>query len=471
MRRMNHKIYYIFAVILVLAIASSFVTLRLFATNGPWVYLGKEDYELLSVRNSDYLLSPVRIGNYFIVFNALQDIDAKKITEARSGTMTDSGVEIIPKGKNIDMSWEEMREKKIIPALKFYAITPQNTLLELSKKDSFEIPLPFKNKGQTEKNLKLVRLHLNGKSILSSAEPEGFQLIYSPDATKYLIGDKRGLWLLEVDKNDLTKISTDTYNGKTYDELRDELVKYSRSKGIKGLWLWWNGGPIFSPDSSKIVYGTNRDCPTGGSSIWLYDLTTKEERPLIKSKSGEYYCCDRWIDAAHIIGHRGYRNDKILYFIVDTNGQIEYLNLNIKGKHPSVLSVSDQGLIAYTSNSSEMRDINVIKVGQDNSITTLYSRTIDGTLRLRSSELINPEGTKVAFLYAPDKDNTSRNRNLMIADLKSNKETIIERAPTKEEIEDFSWLNNNRLLIHTDKVTNGMHEISSWIYNVEGGKS
>ena len=457
MRRRNHKIHYIFAVILVLAIASSFFALRLFATNGPWVYLGPEDYRLLPVKN----------GN-FIVFNALQDIDARKVTEARSGTMTDSGVEIIPKGKNVNITFKEMRGK-IIPALKFYIITPKNTLLELSKKDTFEIPSPLKNKGQAEGKLKIVRLiGLNGKSALSEEEPEFSRLVCSPDATKYLIWNERGLWLLEVDKNDLTKISTNTYNGKTYDELKGELLKYFRSKGMEGpATLWWNDNPIFSPDSSKIVYITNRDCMTGGSSIWLYDFTTKEERPLIKNESGEYYRCDGWIDATHIIVHRYYRNDKVPYFIVDTNGWIKHLNL--KGKQPAVLSVSDQGLIAYTSNYSESRDIRVIKVGQNNSITKLYSRTIDGTLRLYKSELINPEGTKVAYLYAPDKDETSQ--NLMIADLKSNKETIIERVPTKEAIRNFSWLDNNRLLIHTDKVTNGMDKVSSWIYNAEGGKS
>ena len=59
----------------------------------------------------------------------------------------------------------------------------------------------------------------------------------------------------------------------------------------------------------------------------------------------------------------------------------------------------------------------------------------------------------------------------MIVDLENNKETIIERMPTKETIYNFSWLDNNRLLIHAGKIVNGMHEVSSWIYNVEGGQS
>ena len=454
MRKMNHKVYYILAVVLV--IVSLFVASRLFATNGPWIYMGREDYRLVPSGN----------GN-FVVFNALQDIDARKIMEARSGIMTDSGVEIIPEGRNVNITFEEMRGK-IIPALKFYEITLKNMIVELSKKETFEIPSPWKNRGQAEGKLKIIRLDLNGKSVLSEDEPEFSQLICSPDVTKYLIWDERGLWVLGVDKNDLVKISTDTYNGKTYDELSAELLKYFRSKEIEGpATLWWNDNPIFSPDNSKIIYETNRDCMTGGSSIWIYDFTTKEEHPLVKNESGEYYRCDGWIDVTHIIVHRYYQNDKVSYFIVDISGHIEYLN--IEGKQPVVLSVSDQGLIAYTSNYSESRDIMVIKLGQDNSITELYNRTIVGMLRTYDSKLMSPDGTRIAYLYAPDKDETSQ--NLVVADLRSGKETIIERVPTKETIYNFSWLDDNRLLIHADKVTNGMHEVSSWIYNIEGGQS
>ncbi|MBP9019798.1 MAG: PD40 domain-containing protein [Bacteroidales bacterium] len=452
---MNRKVYYILAVVLV--IVSLFVASRLFATNSSWIYLGSEDYRLVASGN----------GN-FIVFNALQDVDARKIMEARSGIMTDSGVEIMPEGKNTDMTYEEMRGN-IIPTLKFYAITAENTLVELGNKETFEIPSPWKNRKQAEGKLKIIRLDLNGKSVLSEDEPEFSQFIPSPDNTKYLLTDGiRDLWLLESDKSNAVKISTDMYNGKTYDELSAELQNYWRSKGADGpATLWWNDNPIFSPDSSKIIYETNRDCMTGGSSIWIFDFTTKEEHPLVKNESGEYYRCDGWIDATHIIVHRYYQNDKVSYFIVDINGHIEYLNID--GKQPIVLSVSDQGLIAYTSNYAESRDIMVIKLGQDGSITELYNRTIGGTLRTYDSKLMSPDGTRIAYLYAPDKDETSQ--NLVVADLRSGKETIIERVPTKETIYNFSWLDDNRLLIHADKVTNGMHEVSSWIYNIEGGQS
>lgn len=442
----------IVSILLALVIVSLFVVLHIFATNGPWVYLGPEDYRLIASVN----------GN-FVVFNALQDIDKQKITEARSGIITDSGVEIIPEGKNINITYEEMRGN-IIPALKFYEITPKNTLVELNKEETFEIPSPWKNEGQAEEKLKVVRLYLNGKNILSEDEPEFSRLIHSPDNTKYLLTDGiRDLWLLGSDTNNAVKISTNIYNGKTYDELSAELRKYWRSKGADGpATLWWNDNPIFSPDNSKIIYVTNRDCMTGGSSIWIYDFTTKEEHPLVKNESGEYYRCDGWVDNTHIIAREYYQNGKVSYFIVDTDGHIEYLN--IENKQPVVLSVSGQRVITYTSNYSESRDIVVIEFGQDGNITELYRRAIDGTLRTYDSKLMSPDGTRIAYLYAPDNNETSQ--NLVIADLRSSKDTIIERAPTKETIYNFTWLDNNRLLIHAGKVVNGMDKISSWIYKI-----
>ncbi len=444
---MKRKI--VVSILLALVIVSLFVVLHIFATNSPWVYLGPEDYRLVPSGN----------GN-FVVFNALQDIDKQKITEARSGIMTDSGVEIIPEGKNINITYEEMRGK-IIPALKFYEITPKNTLEELNKGETFEIPSLWKNRGRAEEKLKFVRLHLNGKSVLSEDEPEFSRLIHSPDNTKYLLTDGiMELWLLELDTNNAVKISTDTYNGKTYDELSAELRKYFRSKGIEGpATLWWNDNPILSPDSSKIVYTTNRDCMTGGNSLWIYDFTTKEERPLVKNESGfgEYYRSDGWVDNTHIVARKYYQNDRVSYFTVDTDGRIEHLN--IEGKHPHILSVSAQGLIAYTSDYSESRDIVVIRFGQDGNITELYRRAIDETLRTYDSKLMSPDGTRIAYLYAPDNNETSQ--NLVIADLRSSKDTIIERAPTKERIYNFCWLDNNRLLIHVGKVVNGMDKISS----------
>jgi len=413
----------------------------------------------------NYQLLPSCNGS-FVVFNALQDIDVFKIIEARSGKIVDQGIEIVPDNNNDIMTFEEMRGK-IIPALKFYVITPENKLIELSKEDTFEVQLPWKNEEQIEERLKIIKLHFDNSDILSEVEPE-FSSFFIPslDNSSYLLNGTRGLWLLEESTGSILKISSDTYNGKTFDELNVELQNYYRSKGIEGpVILLWNDNPIFSPDSSKIAYITNRDCITGGNSIWIYDCSTRKEYSLIKNEEGEYYSCDGWLDATHLITRKYFQNDKVSYLIVDINGFSQ--SLNLEGKDPYILSVSNQGLITYTPDYSELNEIIVIKINQDGSSTELYRRKLDGILRFYDSELINSDSTKIAYLYTPRDNETSQ--NLVIACLKNNQETIVERTPTKGKIYNFNWLDSNRLLVHTVIAENGMNVISSWIYNIEGG--
>lgn len=439
---MNKKLK-AFLVIAIAIATVSVLTILALSANTHWVFLGPENYQLI-----------MRDNNAPIVFNAMQDIDAKHVREARSG---------IPEGKNTDITFEEMRGK-IIPELKFYGITKENKLVELSKEDVFEVPFTYES-NWSENKFKIIRLHFGDEVILSGAEPEFSSTCPSPDHTKYLLINMRGLWLLSVDKNDLAKISADTYDGKTYDELRSELVAYWRSKGSDGpATLWWNDNPIFSPDSTKIVYITNRDCTTGGSSIWIYDFTTNTESPLIKNKEGEYYNYDGWLNETQLVVRRYVQNKKS-YLIVDTNGVI--IPLNLEGGDPDILSVSDKDIIAYRPKFSGSKEIIVAKINQDGTNTELYRKTIDGALRMSKANLISPDGTKIAYLFVSPTGEADQ--NLAIAYLKNGKETVIEKAPKPGEIYDFAWLDSNRLLVYTRVVENGLQEISSWIYNTEGG--
>ena len=439
-------------VILVVAIAIAIVsisTILAVSLHNPWVYLGPLNYQLIMG------------GNAPIVFNAMQEIDARHVTEARSGIMNESGVEIIPEGKNVDITLEEIRGK-IIPELKFYGITKDNKLVELSKEDTFEVPFTSES-NWSENKFKIIRLRFGDEVILSGAEPEFSSTIPSPDHTKYLLANLRGMWLIPADSNDIVKISADTYMGKTYDELSSELKAYWRSKGSDGpATLFWNDYPLFSPDSSKVVYITNKDCTNGGNSIWIYDFLTNTESPLIKSTEGEYYNYDGWLDGTHLIVRRYVQNKKS-YLIVDTNGAI--VPLNLEGDDPGISSVSDKGIIVYRPNYSKSQEIIAAKIHQDGISTELYRKIIDGGIRLSEANLISPDGTKIAYLFVPSTDETKQ--NLAIAYLESGKETVIEKAPKPGKIYDFAWLDNDRLLVYTRVVENGLSEISSWIYNVE----
>ena len=236
-------------------IVSLVVAIPLLASRDKWTYLGPDNYQLVAV-----------VDGIPVVFNALQDRDKEKIREAESGIFMENGVEIFNKDERlgVEKKWAGERPD-IVPPLKFKKITPQNTLVDLPKK-VFEVSCEG---GEGTKKVKIAKLDINGKTILVPADPEYSPrgLIPSPDHNKYLLATENGLWLIEAGKENAVKISKDEFNGKTYEELRLELQK--RLVGEEGpAIVWWNDNPIFSPDGSRIVYMTNRDCiATGGSSL------------------------------------------------------------------------------------------------------------------------------------------------------------------------------------------------------------
>lgn len=444
-----------------LVIISLIITLPLIASKSMWTYLAPENYQIIAIAEG-----------FSVVYNSLQDKDKQKISEAMSGAFIENGVEIFNKDKTsiIDKNWEGTRPD-IIPPLTFKKITPENALADIQKA-VFEISY---EDLEGIKKAKIANLALDGKTVLAPADPEYLGLIPSPDFTKYILATEKGIWLMQAGKQGASKISKDEFNGKTYNQLRNELQK--KLAGIEGpAIVWWNNNPIFSPDSSKIVYTTNRDCiESGGSSLWLYDLATSEERPLIKNTRGEHYNCKGWLNAIYIV-YQKYTRDGSQFFITDVDGNSK--ELKIEGKNPDILSVYS-GMIAYAPDFSSPRNIRVIKVELEKSsgnvnINNIYEKSIAGTLRQTTPSVVfttrrnfSPDGTKLAYLYAPDSDDTVR--HIVIADLNTKKETLLKEAPSQDGVRtvfhSFDWLDNQRLLVRVARVVDGMNEISSWIYS------
>lgn len=442
-----------------LLIISLLIVLPRVASGGAWTYLAPEDYQLI-----------VMAENTPVVYNALQDKDKKKISEAVSGTFMENEVEVFEKGKApMVLNHDESGRPDIVPPLKFKKITPDNTLADVQKA-VFEIPY---EDLEGAKKAKIANLSFDGKTILAAADPEYSPcgLIPSPDCTKYVLATEKGLWLLEAGKQDVSKISKDEFNGKTYNELRNELKK--KLAGIEGpAIVWWNDNPIFSPDGSKIVYMTNRDCiASGGSSLWLYDLTTGEEQPLIKNDGGEFHRCQGWVDNKHIIYEKSFQGvDQ--HFISDVEGNSSELKLY--GKKPHILSISGDMIAYYHS----QRNLRVVKVDPESSsgdIDVIYEKSIEGALRQTmppafsaTRRNFSPDGSKLAYLYAPDSDETVQ--HIAIVSLNTREETILKEAPSKDKertiFYDFDWLDNQRLLVRVSRVFDGLNEISSWIYNI-----
>jgi dipeptidyl aminopeptidase/acylaminoacyl peptidase len=460
-----------------LMIISLLIAIPLLASRDRWTYLGPEDYQLVAVGDG----TPV-------VFNALQDRDKEKIRKTESGVMMENGVEIMDKEpKQIKKRWEDDRPD-IVPPLEFKRITPQNTIADV-RKEVFEVSYKLEGEGtkvwvwddkrQTHvlshvegetQSRKIAKLFLDGKTIVVPVNPEESSLLLTPDKTKFWRFTDRGFWLVDV-SGKATKLSKAEFNGKTYDELREELRKRLDLAGIEGpASVWWNDNPIFSPDGSKIVYMTNRDCiESGGSSLWLYDQASGEEQPLIKNVNAEHYRALTWFDNSHILYAAYYAKGEDGFYIADVTGNRGKLSL--EGKEPHILGTYPGTLLVYTPDQSTSREICLVKVDlASKSIQKIYEKAIDGTLREPYS--LSPDGSKLAFMYAPDYDDTVQ--NLAVVDLESKKEIIAKEAPSKEGartiLYDCNWLDDKRLLVRVTRVVNGTNEISSWIYSVEGVK-
>lgn len=309
---------------------------------------------------------------------------------------------------------------------------------------------------------KIAKLFLAGKTVLVPANPEEASLLLTPDNDKFWHFTNRGFWLVDFNGN-ASRLSQDKFNGKTYDELQDEL----RTKlGDSGALLWWVDNPVFSPDGSKIVYMTNRDCvDSDGSSLWLYDLATGEERPLVKNVNAEHYRAVAWLDDSHVLYAAYYTKEGDGYYISDVAGN--RVRLNLVGRQPYVLGVYPGPQILYTPDFSASREICLVKVDlATNAVEEVYKNTLDGTLREPYS--FSPGGSRLAFMYAPDSNNTVQ--YLVVVNLVSKQETVIKRAPLREGLravlDGFTWLDDSRLLIRVTKTVNGISQISSWIYSV-----
>lgn len=164
-----------------LGILSLLIALPLIASRSMWTYLAPENYQLIAMTE-----------NTPIVYNALQDKDKQKLSEAISGEFLENGVEIFKDKTSLNYNnWGGTRPD-IIPPLTFKKITPENALADVQK-SVFEITYEV---GEGTKKVKIANLTLDGKTILAPVDPENSGLIPSPDNTKCIYATEKGLWLI-----------------------------------------------------------------------------------------------------------------------------------------------------------------------------------------------------------------------------------------------------------------------------------
>ncbi|MDD3819247.1 MAG: hypothetical protein PHG41_05385 [Actinomycetota bacterium] len=419
----------------------------------PWKLVSKDAYKLAKAGKEDLIL-----------FKILQDKDLEEIVKITN--------EYDRIDENSEKDLEEAR-KEYVRSIKDIKILKKDGSLKETKKEEFDVKFYDHVEDMTE-TFFMVDTD-SGKKAIIPMEAEGFasnhfiglgcEFAVSNSGEKYLIATTRGLWMLDGGSKSASKVPQETtYNGKSYEELKEEMDKTFAGAEASGT-ISWNGNIIFSPDDSKIAYITNRDCSlTGGQSVWMYDFNTGKEKALLVG-SGDFYGCIGWISPGHILC-RKYTGDRFYNYVVDITGKIT--EVTIEREKINILGTTSSGLIAYSPDeNSDKIYIDSFDL-QSGLLLPLYRKEIDGTLR-KGFDGFSDDGSKFAYKFAPSENDTIR--YIGVIDINEGSEAIISELPVKENrvyISGFSWIDNEKLLINISTIKDGKEEISTWIYNLKG---
>lgn len=406
-------------------------------SQGYWTSLGEDYYR------------PMYNGQS-IVYTSLQPEEMRKISDA------------VTINSRLVEKWQGKRPEIIMP-LEIKKISAKNNLKDVIK-TPFEVTFEEFSENKTAE---LIEISSDGETILTPADPEYSpllgRLIMSPDKQKYLIPTDSGLWLLENDTKQATKISKDTYKGQNRAQLTEKLKSlYPELDGP--FIIWWNEHPIFSPDSSKIAFTTNRDFQTAnGMSLWVYDFASNEERPIVSTIDGEHYLIKGWVGTEHLIVER-HMDLLINYYIVDMMGNL--IELNFEGENPILIATHSNGYLLHSPDAPH-ENIYVSKTGLDKqTVSNIAQIALDGQI-ISNSVTFNPSGTKVAYISSAT---DSRFRLLNIFDFNLGKEIEIDQKHLNGDFvggQAAFWISDNQLLVNAEKRENNMIKVSTWIYSMD----
>jgi Tol biopolymer transport system component len=222
---------------------------------------------------------------------------------------------------------------------------------------------------------------------------------------------------------------------------RDLFIKNLDTGEVKRLTNndTYDGLASFSPDDKRVLFV--RGYPGGGSSIFILNLDTKENKSVSLKESWEEkitrrsrglvlpYCPSFAPDGKKILFHAGYENRKI--FLMDENG--ENLSCLTKGQTDNFFPAfsPDVKKIVFVSNQFDQDDLFLVNSDGSNRTRLTY----DGGEKRYPS--FSPDGNSIAFA-GKQKDQDDRYFEIYILNLKEtiSKEKLIQRL--EEMLKAFS---------------------------------
>ncbi|MDR2598964.1 MAG: hypothetical protein LBC73_01655 [Oscillospiraceae bacterium] len=161
---------------------------------------------------------------------------------------------------------------------RFRILSEEGKLVEVGGKP-FVVNLHSSGEGNFE--YIFYSVETNGKLVAIPSEWSvmAFLFLFNEEADKFFACTDTGIYKIDPIMQTATVITSNTYNGKSYDEL---FLNYVESGGWH---LSWIGNPVLSPDGLIIAFQSNRNdensLPSSRESLWIINTDTYEERLVI----------------------------------------------------------------------------------------------------------------------------------------------------------------------------------------------
>lgn len=170
---------------------------------------------------------------------------------------------------------EDVRAQFIDNRMKAYSISG-NKQSEIQLKP-FTIELENQSVGEYEALFYSASIGQDTFAFPSEWGNQPFGFTHMSNKNVYLAFTDRGIWQIDPNEQTATKITSDTYSGKTQDELSLTL----REKNPHSYLLWIDN-VVISPTGDYVVYRTNRDANTPDeTSVWKVNLKSTRESQFI----------------------------------------------------------------------------------------------------------------------------------------------------------------------------------------------
>lgn len=424
----------------------------------PWNLVENERYSMLQIDSENpILIKHLQDRDYQQIEDLLVDESVSVMAiQAMKEALSDPDAvmvdNILPDGRHLKENWFEIKNNLIVS---------KHNIRALKDIKSKGVPQDFNGIIETSQgkiNVKLQNIMTDQSAITIPKTPNDFpaEFIVTADGRRSFIASDTGIWL--INNNRLQKVSLDKYNNKSYEELsKISLELYNENI------VTWNNGLMPDKAGTKLAYVSNKhNIKNGRNALFVYDIDTNKESLILESDNANYMV-EGWLDDNNIIC-RKLRSDGMTYVIVSLKGHENKLELI--GDYPFIYATRNNNISYAESLGSEK--IHIVSYTGD-SLQPVESLDIGGQTIIRAGmNGFSPDNSKFATLYVPKGNQNTR--YIKIKHLNSDKVINIDSLPNKSDyILEFSWIDNNTMLIVTGRQVNGITEESTWTYFVDGG--